>query len=46
MKAITYRNFGSPDVLELREVEEPRAGDGEVLVAVRAASVTRPTGTR
>jgi NADPH:quinone reductase-like Zn-dependent oxidoreductase len=39
MKASTHRNFGSPDVLELREVEEPRAGDGEVLVAVRAASV-------
>jgi NADPH:quinone reductase-like Zn-dependent oxidoreductase len=39
MKAITYRDFGSPDVLELGEVEEPRAGDGEVLVAVRAASV-------
>jgi NADPH:quinone reductase-like Zn-dependent oxidoreductase len=31
--------FGPPDVLELREIDEPRAGDGEVLVRVRAASV-------
>jgi len=39
MKAIVQDRFGSPDVLQLREVEEPRAGDGEVVVAVRAASV-------
>ena len=39
MKAVTYRSFGPPDVLELRELDEPEAGDGEVLVRVRAASV-------
>ena len=39
MKAIVYSRFGSPDVLELREIDQPRAGDGEVLVRVRAASV-------
>jgi NADPH:quinone reductase-like Zn-dependent oxidoreductase len=39
MKAIVYSRFGSPDVLELREIEQPRVGDGEVLVRVRAASV-------
>jgi NADPH:quinone reductase-like Zn-dependent oxidoreductase len=39
MKAIAYRRFGSPDVLELREIDEPQAGDGQVLVRVRAASV-------
>jgi probable F420-dependent oxidoreductase len=39
MKAIVQDRFGPPDVLELREVDEPEAGDGEVLVRVRAASV-------
>jgi NADPH:quinone reductase-like Zn-dependent oxidoreductase len=39
MNAIVQDRFGPPDVLELREVDQPRAGDGEVLVAVRAASV-------
>jgi NADPH:quinone reductase-like Zn-dependent oxidoreductase len=39
MKAIVQDRFGPPDVLELREVADPRAGDGEVLVRVRAASV-------
>ena len=39
MRAIVQDRFGPPDVLELREVERPEAGDGEVLVRVRAASV-------
>lgn len=39
MRAILHDRFGPPDVLELREIDEPRAGDGEVLVRVRAASV-------
>jgi NADPH:quinone reductase-like Zn-dependent oxidoreductase len=39
MRAIVYGRFGPPDVLELREVDQPRVGDGEVLVRVRAASV-------
>ena len=39
MQAIVQDRFGPPDVLELREVDEPRAGEGEVLVRVRAASV-------
>jgi NADPH:quinone reductase-like Zn-dependent oxidoreductase len=39
MKAVVQRRYGSPDDLELREVAEPVAGDGEVLVRVRAASV-------
>jgi NADPH:quinone reductase-like Zn-dependent oxidoreductase len=39
MKAIVYGRFGPPEVLELRELEQPHAGDGEVLVRVRAASV-------
>jgi NADPH:quinone reductase-like Zn-dependent oxidoreductase len=39
MQAMVQDRFGPPDVLELREIDEPRAGDGEVLVRVRAASV-------
>lgn len=39
MKAIVQDRYGSPDVLELREVETPSPGDHEVLVRVHAASV-------
>jgi NADPH:quinone reductase-like Zn-dependent oxidoreductase len=39
MKAIVHDNYGSPDVLELREIERPAPDDGDVLVRVRAASV-------
>jgi len=39
MKAIVQDRYGGPDVLELREVDKPEPGDGEVLVRVRAASV-------
>jgi NADPH:quinone reductase-like Zn-dependent oxidoreductase len=40
MKAIVQDKYGPPaDVLKLRDVDPPVAGDGEVLVRVRAASV-------
>jgi NADPH:quinone reductase-like Zn-dependent oxidoreductase len=39
MKAIIQDRYGSPEVLELRDVEIPMPGDGQVLVRVRAASV-------
>jgi NADPH:quinone reductase-like Zn-dependent oxidoreductase len=39
MKAIVYYSYGSPDVLKYEEVEKPTAGDNEVLIRVRAASV-------
>jgi NADPH:quinone reductase-like Zn-dependent oxidoreductase len=39
MKAIVQDRFGPPEVLELREIDEPEAGDDEVLVRVHAASV-------
>ena len=39
MKAIICQKYGSPDVLELKEVPQPVAGENEVLVQVKAASV-------
>jgi NADPH:quinone reductase-like Zn-dependent oxidoreductase len=39
MKAIRFDHYGSPDVLELRDVDIPAVGDDELLVRVRAASV-------
>src|SRR5213594_860875 len=37
MKAIVQDRYGSADVLELRDIENPAVGDNEVLVRVRAA---------
>src|SRR3989440_11908582 len=39
MKAIVQDRYGSPDVLELREIERPVNGDDQVLVRVHAAGV-------
>jgi NADPH:quinone reductase-like Zn-dependent oxidoreductase len=39
MKAIVYDEYGSPDVLRFEEIEKPTAGDDEVLIKVRAASI-------
>ncbi|MBX6370638.1 MAG: NAD(P)H-quinone oxidoreductase [Acidothermus sp.] len=41
MKAITLRGFGDPDVLEWRDVPDPRAGYGEVVLEIAAAGVNR-----
>lgn len=39
MKAVVYRCYGSPDVLEYADIEKPVPVDKEVLVRVRAAAV-------
>jgi NADPH:quinone reductase-like Zn-dependent oxidoreductase len=41
LKAIVRRIYGSPDVLELRDVDMPVLGDDGVLVRVRAASLNQ-----
>ena len=38
MNAIVYHQYGSPDVLELQDIDKPTVKDDEVLVRVRAAS--------
>jgi NADPH:quinone reductase-like Zn-dependent oxidoreductase len=39
MKAIVFTRYGSPDVLEFKEVETPTPKDDEVLIRVHAASL-------
>jgi NADPH:quinone reductase-like Zn-dependent oxidoreductase len=39
MKALVYRRYGGPDVLQLAEVRRPQPREREVLVRVHAASV-------
>ena len=39
MKAVVYTRYGSPDVLEFREITKPVPDDDQILVKVRAASI-------
>lgn len=39
MKAVVIERYGGPEVLEVREVDRPRPGVGQILVRVSAAGV-------
>ena len=39
MKAVVMEKFGGPEVLDLRDVRDPVAGPGEVVVAVKACGI-------
>lgn len=44
MKAIAHNDFGGPEVLEMVDLPDPQAGDGEVRIRVTAAAIS-PTDT-
>jgi NADPH:quinone reductase-like Zn-dependent oxidoreductase len=39
MRAVTFTEYGGPEVLRVAEAEEPHAGAGQVRIAVRASGV-------
>src|SRR6266850_4980042 len=39
MKAVVYTDYGSPDVLEIRDIKKPVPNDDQVLIKIRAASI-------
>ena len=39
MKAVTFTEYGGPEVLHVADADEPHAGSGQVRIAVRAAGV-------
>src|SRR3954469_2684011 len=39
MKAVTFAEYGGPEVLQVTDVAEPQPGPGQIRIAVRAAGV-------
>jgi len=42
MKAIVCKEFGPPEKLVLEDIEEPKAGEGQVVIESQASTVTFP----
>jgi hypothetical protein len=36
MKAVTFADYGPPEVLRVADAEEPHPGEGQIRIAVRA----------
>ncbi len=42
MKAITLRDFGGPEMMQLGDVDAPAPGEGQILIETHNTSVNRP----
>jgi NADPH:quinone reductase-like Zn-dependent oxidoreductase len=41
MKAVWYERYGPPEVLSVREIEPPVPGENDLLIAIKAAEITK-----
>ena len=40
MKAVTYKQYGSPNVLNIDEIEKPKPGEYDVLIKIHSSTIT------